>query len=110
MLSEHGSEPRKESAPAPTPDAREPLCTDVVGRAYVIPYALERCEAQEAAAFEAHLLTCDVCFRDLQALDRASALLHQFMGSLSPAAERVRSDSEAPRDPSSLESSRTESS
>ena len=64
---------RGEVAPPPAP--RPGDCSNVAARALLVPYALSQCPETEATTFEAHLLTCDSCFKDLKCLDRASRLI-----------------------------------
>jgi hypothetical protein len=59
-------------------------------RSLLVPYALSDCREPEAIAFEAHILSCDRCFEDLQCLDRAGSLLQQSLRPASAVAGRVR--------------------
>ena len=53
-------------------------CCDPTVRSMLLIYSLKICEEEEAVAFEAHLLDCEVCYRDLRALDRAGAVIRQI--------------------------------
>ncbi len=44
-------------------------------RSLLVPYALTGCRPDEGALFEAHMLQCEACFKDLKLLDRAAALI-----------------------------------
>ena len=70
--------------------ARPRRCRDSEGRSLLVLYALSSCSAEEAEAFEAHLLECDACFGDLQCLERAGILIREFLDSPAVVSERVR--------------------
>jgi hypothetical protein len=54
-------------------------CINPEVRRLLVPYAISRCRESEAVRFEAHMLACPVCFRDLKTLDRAGALLKSHL-------------------------------
>ena len=58
-------------------------------RPWLLLYLLSGCGEEEALAFEAHLLSCEACFRDLQTLDRARSLLREHLGARSPVLDRL---------------------
>ena len=53
-------------------------CTDPVARRGLLPYAMADGDESSAIEFEAHLLVCPRCLRDLRCLDRARALIEEF--------------------------------
>ncbi len=65
-------------------------CQNAHARALLLPYVLSSCHEDEEIAFEAHLLACAPCFRDLKCLDRAGALIKEGMGASSSALLRAR--------------------
>ena len=65
-------------AAAAKPDVAR--CTDPLARSLLLSYVLSRTQEAESAFFEAHLLACDACFRDLKFLDRAGSLLAELLG------------------------------
>ena len=65
-------------------------CGDPDSRVLLVPYALARCPDEAAEVFEAHLLGCGACFEDLKSLDRAGRVIHEYLGSGSSAADRLR--------------------
>ena len=65
-------------------------CCDPRVRQTLLPYALTCCPEDEALAFEAHLLDCEVCYRDLKALDRAGAVIRQIAEIEPPRREGAR--------------------
>lgn len=85
----HGGGVAKGS-PAPRPGGRRGVrssgCREPDVRALLLPYALSRCTEKEAVAFEAHLLGCAACFRDLKCLVRLGTLLRELLG---PGASRL---------------------
>ena len=55
-------------------------CRTPEARALLLPYLTAGCSEAEAVTFEAHLVGCAACFRDLKALDRVGTLLHELLG------------------------------
>ncbi len=86
------SAPTASDGQGAVPERAGPMtrCRDPRARAFLVPYALSSLREESAAVFEAHLLACGSCFRDLKCLDRAGALLRSFMGSGSSASEWVK--------------------
>jgi anti-sigma factor RsiW len=67
-----GSERRRGAIEAPT-------CGDSRKRVLLVPYVLARLQDRRAEVFEAHLLQCEACFRDLKILDRATRLVREHL-------------------------------
>lgn len=53
-------------------------CDELLRRAHLLPYLQASASDADANAFEAHLLRCAVCFRDLKALARARRLIDEL--------------------------------
>ena len=63
---------------------------DSEARSLLLPYVLSKCTEGQSITFESHLLSCDVCFRDLKCLDRTGVLIQELLGSGPRAAAGVR--------------------
>jgi hypothetical protein len=83
-----GSRGRK---PALSSTRRAGGCADPQARALLLPYVLSRTEEAESVFFEAHLLACEACFRDLKLLDRVGSLIQELMTLAEPAKRTRRS-------------------
>src|SRR5262245_48360687 len=84
-----GRKPRRPSSGAPRGEsadssrseqvrAKPSGCRNLPVRMLLLPYALASLREADAITFEAHLLACPACLRDLKSLDRARAVIDEF--------------------------------